>query len=120
MECHNHLKTSDTECAMIRQLDDSNYNPVQMETVTDPAEIARANAQHEQFDRNWEWFQKNLQEIYAKHRGQHICIAEQELFVGKSAKEAWQASIVAHPNDDGRFLKYIHPNRNLRIYANQR
>ncbi len=57
-------------------------NPIIMteETMT-AEEAAAANRQREQFDRNSDWLQAHIPEVYSKHRGKCICIAGQELFV---------------------------------------
>jgi len=55
--------------------------PVVMEKVTEPEEVAAAQAQRQRFDRNFAWFQAHAQEIYSRHRGKCVCIAEAEPFV---------------------------------------
>jgi hypothetical protein len=91
-----------------------------MEEVTNPVVLAKARAQHERFDRNAAWLHAHAHEVYSKHRGQCACIAGEELFVEDTAREAIALAEAAHPEDDGRFLRYI-PRQNIpRIYANQR
>lgn len=90
---------------------------IEMVEVTDPEELAAARKQREQFDRNSAWLQRNIREVYAKHRGKVICIAGEELFVGDTAKEAIAKATKAHPEDHGRFTRYI-PKENVAwIYA---
>src|SRR5688572_8145448 len=81
--------------------------PIVIEEVTDPAELAAARVQREQFDRNFAWLQSHASEIYAKHRGKCICIAGQELFVANTGSEALAKATVAHPDDKGHFVHYI-------------
>jgi hypothetical protein len=88
-----------------------------MEEVTDEAERARARDRREQFDRNSAWLQAHIAEVYARHRGQHICIAGQELFVAPTASEAIARATAAHPDDQGWFTRYIPKDKALRIYA---
>lgn len=88
-----------------------------MEEVTDPAELAEARAQREQFDRNSAWLQAHASEVYARHRGKCICVAGQELFVADTASEALAQATAAHPDDQGRFVHYIPKEKVTRIYA---
>jgi hypothetical protein len=88
-----------------------------MEEVTDPVQLAEAQAQREQFDRNSAWLQAHASEIYPKHRGKCICIAGEELFVAETASEAVAQATAAHPHDKGRFVHYIPKQKVPRIYA---
>ena len=91
---------------------------VEMEEITDPAELAKAQAQRERFELNFAWFQKHVKEIYQQCRGKNVCIAGQEMFVGDQAATAWALGEAAHPEDDGRFVQYIPLEKVARIYAN--
>ena len=90
---------------------------VALEEVTDPVELAEAQAQREQFDRNSAWLQAHASEIYPKHRGKCICVAGEELFVAETASEAVAQAMAAHPHDKGRFVHYIPKQEVPRIYA---
>jgi hypothetical protein len=92
-------------------------SPIVMEEVTDPEELAKARAQRERFDRNSAWLQAHIVEIYARYRGKCICIAGEELFVADTPEEALALATAAHPEDDGRFLRYIPREKLDRIYA---
>jgi hypothetical protein len=92
---------------------------ITMEVVTDPAELAQARAQREQFDRNAAWLQAHASEIYSRHRGKCVCIAGEKLFVADTAKEAVALATAAHPEDRGRFVHYIPREKLARVYANQ-
>ena len=92
-------------------------SPIVMEEVTDPEELAKARAQRERFDRNSAWLQAHIAEIYARYRGKCICIAGEELFVADTLEEALALATAAHPEDDGRFLRYIPREKLDRIYA---
>ena len=94
--------------------------PVAMEEVTDPEELAKAKAQRARFDRNSAWLQAHAAEIYAHYRGKCMCIAGEELFVADTPEEALALATTAHPEDDGRFLRYIPREKLARIYANER
>jgi len=91
-------------------------NPIAMEEENDPVVWAEAAARHGKFARNWAWLESNAAEVYS-HRGKFICIAGQELFVGDSVDEVLRAAAAMHPEDDGRFTRFI-PLENIpRIYA---
>src|ERR1017187_4375283 len=91
--------------------------PLVMYRVTDPEEIAKASAQWERFDKNFEWLQPRVPEIYAQHRGKCICVAGQELFVADTAPEVIAMARTAHPEDDGFLMRYISKVKMDRIYA---
>jgi hypothetical protein len=91
--------------------------PVVMEEITDPEELAKAHAQRDRFDRNSAWLQAHIAEIYSRHRGKCICVAGGEVFVADSPEEALALATAAHPEDDGRFLRYIPQEKVARIYA---
>src|SRR5438874_10908203 len=78
-----------------------------MEIVTDPEQLAQARAQRERFERNSAWLQAHIPEVYSQHRGKCICVAGQELFVGDTPEEVLARAKAAHPEDDGRLLRYI-------------
>ncbi len=86
-----------------------------MEIVTDPVELAKAKAQREKFDRNFEWFKQRSRDIYEQNRGKYICIAGEELFVGDSALEVDALAKAAYPEDDGRFVEYIPREKRWRV-----
>jgi hypothetical protein len=90
-----------------------------MEEVTDPDELARARAQRERLDRNAAWLQAHASEVYSRNRGKHICIAGEALFVGDSTQEVLAQATAAHPEDDGRFVRYISREKVPRISANR-
>jgi hypothetical protein len=91
-----------------------------MEEVTDPVELAKARAQDERFERNSAWLQARIKDVYSRHRGKCICVAGQELFVGDTPEAVIARAKAAHPEDDGRLLRYIPKERIDRIYANKR
>lgn len=91
--------------------------PLVMEEVTDPEELAKARAQRERFDRNSAWLQAHATEVYRHHRGKCICVAGEELFVADTPEQALALATAAHPEDDGRFLRYIPREKIDRIYA---
>ena len=93
-------------------------SPITMEEVTDPEELAKARAQRQRFDRNFAWFKAHAAEIFARGRGQCICIAGEELFVADAPEEVMALAQAAHPEDDSSFMQYIPREKLARIYAN--
>ena len=93
---------------------------VVMQEVTDPQELAEAQARRSRFDRNETWLQARVAEIYRRHRGKYICIAGEELFVADAPDAAYASGKSAHPEDDGRFVRYIPKEKLPRVYADQR
>jgi hypothetical protein len=90
---------------------------IRMETVTDPLELSAARRQRAQFERNGNWLQTRVAEVYSKHRGQCICVAGQELFVAETAEQAIALATAHHPEDDGWFVRYIPKEKRARICA---
>ena len=91
-----------------------------VEEQLSPEEQAKANAQRARYERNLAWLEAHGQEVYAQHRGRHICVAGQELFVADTVQEVLALARAAHPEDDGPVLWYLSPLPGPRIYANQR
>ncbi len=85
--------------------------PVVMEEVTDPKEIAEFQARWSQAQRNSDWLQAHAHEIYTRHRGKFIVVAGEELFVGDTPEEALALARAAHPEDEGRIIRYIYPKK---------
>ncbi len=88
--------------------------------VTDPDELRRARERDGQFDRNLAWFRPRAAEIYAVHRGKHLCVSGQELFSGDSPGEVLGRARAAHPEDEGRFILYVPKEALERISAARR
>lgn len=92
-------------------------SPLQLEVTTDTDELAQSREQDEQFDRNSDWLEAHAADVYSQNRGQHICVAGQELFVASTAEQALRLAQAAHPNDRGLLLRYIPLKKVARIYA---
>ena len=69
--------------------------PLHMFEVTDPQEIAKIQAQRERFRMNSQWLQAHIPQVYAQHRGKHICVAGQELFIADTAPDDFTISTQA-------------------------
>jgi hypothetical protein len=90
-----------------------------IEEVTDPAAIARSQAQIEHFHRNSEWLQAHWGDLLPQARGKFIAVAGQEAFVADTPQEAWRKAKTAHPEDDGAFSQYVLPQPGPRVYAHR-
>jgi hypothetical protein len=88
-----------------------------MEEVNDPEELAKARAQDERFERNSAWLQAHISEVYSQHRGKCICIAGEELFVADTPQEVIDLAGAAHPEDNGKLLRYIPREKVARVYT---
>ena len=91
--------------------------PLVMEEITEPDELAKARAQRERFDRNSSWLQAHAAEVCRRYRGKCVCVTGEELFVADTPEQALALATVAHPEDDGSFLRYIPREKIDRIYA---
>jgi hypothetical protein len=96
---------------------DAKRATIVLEEVTDPVQLAKAQTRRAHFDRNWAWFEAHAAEIYSQHRGKCICIAGEELFVADTAEEVLALASAVHPQDEGRFTRYIPRERTARIYV---
>jgi hypothetical protein len=92
---------------------------VTMEEVTDPEELAKARAQDERFERNSVWLQAHIAAVYSRYRGKCICIAGEELFVADTPQEVIGLASAAHPEDNGKLLRYIPKEKVARVYAHR-
>lgn len=91
--------------------------PLVLTEVTDPVEIAKADARRKRFEQNVEWLEARIDQVYAENRGKCICVAGQELFVADSGPNAVALARAAHPEDDGLLLRYVPREKMVRIYA---
>jgi hypothetical protein len=91
-------------------------NLIKVTAEHNPDEVAKAKAQLERYDRNWDWLEAHASEVYS-HRGKVICVAGQELFVGDTVAEVVAKAKSAHPEDDGRLTRYVPVDKGPRIYA---
>lgn len=91
-------------------------NPITMEIVTDPVELAKARELDARFELNWAWFEAHAPEIYQQHRGKVYCVAGQELFVADLPAEVLALARAAHPEDNGRLTGIIRKDRSFVAY----
>ncbi len=91
-----------------------------LEEITDPAELARAQAQDERHRCNQEWLEAHWSNLLPTARGRFVAVARQEAFIAPSAAEAWAWVESTHPDDDGAIVRYVRSNPGPRIYAGRR
>jgi hypothetical protein len=94
---------------------DAKLDAIVLEEVADPAQLTEAQARRQRLEQNWTWFEAHATEIYTQHRGKCICISGGELFVADTAEQVLELASTAHPEDDGRFTRYIPRERAARI-----
>ena len=95
----------------------SRIDPPVVKEITDSNELAKARLQDERFEKNWNWFEAHATDIYARHRGKCLCVAGEELFVADTPEAVLALAAAAHPEDNGRFTRYIPRERTSRLYA---
>ena len=86
----------------------------------DLSETVKVQAQRQRFRKNAAWLQAHAPQVYGQHRGKHICVAGEELFVAETAPQAVALARQAHPEDDGLLLRYIPREKMERVYAHSR
>ncbi len=91
-----------------------------IEEVTDPAAIARSQAQFARFQRNSNWLKVHWGDLLPQARGKFLAVAGEKAFLGDTPDEAWRKAKAAHPEDDGAFSQYVLPRLGPRIYPNYR
>jgi hypothetical protein len=80
-----------------------------LEEVTDPGEIARTHAQHEQARRNSDWLYLHWTDVLPQAYGKFIAVAGQEAFIGETPRAAWEWARAKHPDDHGALVEYVMP-----------
>ena len=85
--------------------------------MTDPAEIARIQAQDKRQKRNGDWLQAHWADVLPQARGKFLAVAAQEAHVADTPEEAWAAA--THPEDDGALVQYVPQEGGPRIYGNR-
>jgi hypothetical protein len=94
-------------------------SPLAIEVSKDPDELERLRPQIAAYDRNSKWLQANIKEL-AKHRGRFFCVAEAELFIADTSKDATAKARAKYPDALGLIVRYILPHIGPRIYAHCR
>lgn len=99
---------------------DARKNGTQLVELTEeaipPEELLQLLAKRQRLQRNAEWLNRHADEVYTQHRGDFICIANEQVFAAASAEEALSQARRAHPEDDGSFALYIPLEAMPRVY----
>ena len=90
-----------------------------IEEVTDPNEIARAQAQDERHRRNNEWLEAHWADVLPQACGKFLAVAGQEAFIAGTPAEAWAWVDTTHPEDNGAIVEYVRPEKGPRIYVDR-
>jgi hypothetical protein len=90
---------------------------VLIEEVADPAETARARAQHERAERNGDWLEQHWSDLLPQALGKFVAVAGQEAFIADAPEAAWAWARETHPEDDGAMVQYVRPQQGPKIYA---
>lgn len=94
--------------------------PLVLEEVTDPVEIAQIHSDLEQAKRNADWLETHWDDLLPAAFGKFIAVAGQEAHIADSPEEAWTWAGSAHSDDAGAFVEYVLPPGGPRYYANRR
>lgn len=97
----------------------SELSKITIEEVTDPQEIAKAQAQCERHRRNVDWLESHWDSVLPQARGRFIAIANQQAFIAETPEQGWDWIRSHHPDDDGGFVHYVPARKGWRIYANR-
>jgi hypothetical protein len=92
---------------------------LEIEEVTDPAEIARIREAHEAFQRNVDWVTSHWPDLLPQALGRFVAVAGQEAFIADTGAEARAMALAAHPEERGLFCQYVLPHKGPRIYGNR-
>ena len=76
---------------------------VEIPEVSDE-ERAIGIAGNAEFKKNVAWWNARFEEIGARHAGQFVCVAGQELFVGDDPADVMARATAAHPHPGEGFL----------------
>jgi hypothetical protein len=96
------------------------YSRLIVEEVTDPDEISRFHAQHEQAQRKSAWLETHWDVLLPDAFGKFIAVAGGEAFIAESPREARDWAKTVHPEDKGALVEYVLPPGGPRFYANRR
>lgn len=94
--------------------------PLVLEEVTDPVEIARIRAALEQAKLNADWLETHWDDLLPAAFGKFIAVAGQKAFIADSPEAARRWADEFHPEDRGALVEYVLPPGGPRYYANRR
>lgn len=90
-----------------------------IEVIDDPVLNARFNAQQAQFRKNSDWLSSHWSDVLPQANGKFVAVAGQEAFISEDPIEAERLATAAHPDDKGVFVKYVNPQKGIRLYGNR-
>lgn len=90
-----------------------------IEEVTNPVEVARFRAIHEQAERNSAWLEAHWEDVLPQARGKFLAVAGQEVFIANTPEEAWTWAETTHPEDKGAIVQYVREGKGPRFYGNR-
>lgn len=88
-----------------------------LEEVTDPVEVARVHAVHEQGKRNSDWLQAHWADVLPHARSKFLAVAGPEAHIAETLVAAWAWVEKHHPEDHGAILQYVPKEGGPRIYS---
>lgn len=91
-----------------------------IEIIDDPEFNARFHARLAQFKKNSDWLSAHWGDVLPQASGRFIAVAGQEPFIADDPLEAERMASVAHPEDEGVYVKYVDPRKGIRLYGNRR
>jgi hypothetical protein len=90
-----------------------------LEEITDPDEVARIHAVHEQGQRNSDWLQAHWADVLPQARGRFLAVAGQEAHIADTSEAAWAWAKAVHPDDHGALVQYVPKEGGPRIYGHR-
>src|SRR4051812_43852116 len=99
----------------------SSGGPVEPQTtltrLTDPADIARVRAFHEQVARNLRWLGEHWADLLPGACGKYVAVANEQAYVAESRLEAEGLARKDHPDEVGMVVQFVRPDVGPRVYG---
>ena len=93
---------------------------IDIEEVTDPADVEVFQKADEQHARNSEWLESHWVELLPAASGKFVAVAGQEAYIAESVEEALRWVEQAHPHDRGSIVQFVWRHEGPRIYGTRR
>jgi hypothetical protein len=85
----------------------------------DPALRAQMQKAHEQHERNRKWLTDHWPDLLPQALGKYVAVAGGQVIVADTLQEAVAWAHAHHPDDHGRIVRYVRPDKGPRIYGNR-
>lgn len=85
----------------------------------DPELLAQIRKGHEQLERNEQWLTDHWPELLPGALGKFVAVGDGEGIVADTLEEAVAWVQAHHPDDRGRIVRYVRPEKGSRIYGNR-